>query len=40
MTTILSLEQYIDNCSALFVKRMGKFADSGTVIDLGDWLQW
>lgn len=40
MTTILSLEQYIDNCSALFVKRMGEFADSGAVVDLGDWLQW
>jgi hypothetical protein len=40
LTTILSLEQYIDNCSALFVKRMGEFADSGAVIDLGDWLQW
>jgi hypothetical protein len=36
MTTILTLEQYIDNCSALFVKRMGEFADSGAVIDLGD----
>ena len=23
MTTILTLERYIDNCSALFVKRMG-----------------
>ncbi len=40
MTTILSLEQYIDNCSALFVKRLEEFADSGAVIDLGDWLQW
>lgn len=40
MTTILTLEQYIDNCSALFVKRMGEFADSGAVVDLGTWLQW
>ncbi|KAM0711528.1 hypothetical protein Q7P35_000894 [Cladosporium inversicolor] len=40
MTTILTLEQCIDNCSALFVKRMGEFADSGAVVDLGTWLQW
>jgi len=40
MSTILGLEPYIDICSALFVKRMGEFADSGAVIDLGDWLQW
>lgn len=40
MSTILSLEPYIDNCSALFIKRMGEFADSRTVVDLGDWLQW
>jgi len=40
MSTVLSLEPYIDNCSALFVKRMGEFADSGAVVDLGDWLQW
>jgi hypothetical protein len=40
MSTILSLEPYIDTCSALFIKRMGEYADSGAVIDLGDWLQW
>jgi len=40
MSTILSLEPYIDDCSRLFVKRMDEFADSGAVIDLGDWLQW
>jgi hypothetical protein len=40
MSTILSLEPYIDDCSRLFVRRMGEFADSGAVIDLGDWLQW
>jgi hypothetical protein len=40
MSTILSLEPYIDDCSRLFVKRMGGFADSGAVVDLGDWLQW
>jgi hypothetical protein len=40
MTTVLSLEPYIDACSALFVQRMGEAADSHTVIDLGSWLQW
>jgi cytochrome P450 len=39
MTTVLSLEPYIDACSALFVKRMGEAADSHTVVDLGGWLQ-
>ena len=39
MSTILSLEPYIDDCSRLFLQRMGGFADLGTVVDLGDWLQ-
>jgi hypothetical protein len=39
MTTVLSLEPYIDSCSALFIKRMSEAADSHTVIDLGSWLQ-
>jgi hypothetical protein len=30
MSTILSLEPYIDDCSKFFVQRMGKFADSHT----------
>jgi hypothetical protein len=40
MKTVLSLEPYIDTCSALFVQRMGEAADSHTVVDLGVWLQW
>jgi len=40
MSTILTLEPYIDSCSKLFVQRMGEHADSNMVIDLGDWLQW
>jgi hypothetical protein len=39
MSTILTLEPYIDNCSRLFLQRIGEFADSHAVIDLGDWLQ-
>lgn len=40
ISTVLSLGPYTDNCSELFVKRMGEFADSCDVIDLGDWSQW
>lgn len=40
MSTVLTLESYIDNCSKLFAERMGGFADAQTVLDLGEWLQW
>ncbi|KAK5373387.1 hypothetical protein LTS13_005585 [Exophiala xenobiotica] len=40
MSTILESEQYIDACSDVFVEKMGKFAETGVNIDLGEWIQW
>ena len=40
MSTILTLEPYIDSCSELFVLRLGELADANAVIDLGEWLHW
>lgn len=40
LTTVLSLESYIDNCTQLFLQRLGEFADQEKRTDLGEWLQW
>lgn len=40
LSNVLQSEEYIDKCSLLFVERLGEFADQGTVVDLGEWLQW
>ena len=40
LSNVLQSEQYIDECSTLFIKRLGSLADSGTTLDLGEWLQW
>lgn len=40
LSNILSLEEYINNCSDLFLKQMGRYADSQSVMDLGEWVQW
>ena len=39
MSSILEQEKYIDSCSNLFHQRMGEFAATGEVVDLGEWLQ-
>jgi Cytochrome P450 len=39
MTALLEMEQFVDNCSSVFVKRLGEFADSKATFDLGHWLQ-
>lgn len=40
MSHVLTFEHCIDACSALFVTRMGEFADAQAGVDLGVWLQW
>lgn len=40
MSTVLTLEPYIDNCSRLFVKRMTERTVPHEAIDLGDWFLW
>ncbi|KAI1630389.1 cytochrome P450 [Exophiala viscosa] len=39
MSSILESETYIDECSQLFIQRMGEYADSGQNFDFGMWLQ-
>ncbi len=39
MSSVLESESYIDDSSALFMQRMGEYADSEAVVDLGEWLQ-
>lgn len=40
MSTILESEQYIDACSDVFLEKMAGFAERGSHIDLGEWIQW
>ncbi|CEJ86201.1 hypothetical protein VHEMI04037 [[Torrubiella] hemipterigena] len=40
MSTVLTLETYIDRCSSLFINAMETFASSDESFDLGEWLQF
>ncbi|KAH0162625.1 cytochrome P450, partial [Aureobasidium melanogenum] len=40
MSTILTLEPYIDDCSTILMQRLDEFAASETVMNLGQWLHW
>jgi hypothetical protein len=39
LSNVLKSEQYIDECSDLFVDRLAEFAEANQPIDLGLWLQ-
>jgi Cytochrome P450 len=39
MTALLEMEQFVDLCSAIFMTRLGEFADKRESLDLGHWLQ-
>jgi hypothetical protein len=40
MSTILESETYIDACTDVFLESMGRFAETGSKIDFGEWIQW
>ncbi|OQV06977.1 hypothetical protein CLAIMM_11473 [Cladophialophora immunda] len=40
LSTVLSLEEYINKCSELLIRRMGEYADNQSVMDIGEWVQW
>lgn len=39
MSNVLRSEQYIDECSRLFIQKLEGFADGAQSFDLGEWLQ-
>ncbi|KAK4948640.1 hypothetical protein LTR10_012644 [Elasticomyces elasticus] len=39
MSNVLDSEQYVDQCSNLFIQRLGEMAQAGQTVDLGHWLQ-
>lgn len=39
MSSVLDSEPYVDQCSDLFMQRLGEMADEGKSVDLGHWLQ-
>ncbi|KAH9215294.1 cytochrome P450 [Leptodontidium sp. 2 PMI_412] len=40
MTALIKMEQYVDNCSILFRKRLSEFSESGVAIDMARWFQF
>lgn len=40
LESLLKMEYAIDECSKLFLTRLGEFADRGEAMDLGKWLQY
>lgn len=40
MTAILESEQCIDSCTEVLLPKMARHAEQGTVVDLGEWIQW
>lgn len=40
LLNVLQSEKYIDQCSQLFLKRLGEYADAGKCFDLRRWVQW
>lgn len=39
LSNVLQSERYIDECSKLFLQRMGEYSDMDQIVDLGQWLQ-
>lgn len=39
MTSVMKNESAIDDCLNWFIKRVGEYADSGKVMDLGHWIE-
>jgi Cytochrome P450 len=40
LTSLLAKEDAVDSCTALFMQRLGEFADRNESVDLGTWLQY
>ncbi|KAK5120582.1 hypothetical protein LTR85_006238 [Meristemomyces frigidus] len=40
LESLLKMEPSIDDCSKLFLTRLGEFADRNEAVDLGEWLQY
>jgi hypothetical protein len=40
LESLLKMESAIDDCSRLFLGKMGEYADRGEPVDLGKWLQF
>jgi hypothetical protein len=39
MSSVLDSEVYVDQCSDVFLQRLGEMAQAGQAVDLGHWLQ-
>lgn len=40
MSSLVSYEGYVDECTRIFSERLSGFAKTGEVIDMGHWFQW
>ncbi|KAI0469341.1 cytochrome P450 [Xylaria cf. heliscus] len=39
MTSLVSYEPYVDQCSDVFMQRLSEMSEAGTSVDMGHWLQ-
>ena len=39
MSSMVSYEPYVDECTTVFTERLSQFAESGLPIDMGHWFQ-
>ena len=40
LSTLLGMEEYVDQCSTLLLRQFEKFAKNGEILDLSPWLQY
>ena len=40
MSSLVSYEGYVDDCTKIFSERLTEFVKTGEVIDMGHWFQW
>ena len=40
MSSLVSYEGYVDECTKIFSEKLRGFAKTGEVIDMGHWFQW
>ena len=39
MSSLVSYEPYVDECTIIFLQRLAEFASSGVVFNMGHWFQ-
>lgn len=40
LSTLLGMEEYVDQCSTLLLRQFAKFAKTKEIVDISPWLQY